>query len=267
MAIRKKRLLRKKRIVKKRFSKPKVSLSIKKYVKRTIHSQIENKCVQVNPGPVGFGNVLESPDFNVYPMAPLSLYWTISQGVGQASRIGNTIKVRKTYLNYVLVPLPYNATTNATPQPCEVRLMLGYVKNTPCFAPVAGDINQLFQSGNSSIAPVGSLKDIVSVYNKDYWVIKKSWTHKVGYAQYGGTGVSVAQQSFTNNDFKYNVVKRLDITQHMPKTCIFNDSSATTNTKNLFFMHYAVAASGGIYTATSLPVSIEYWIDFHYEDA
>jgi len=263
--VKKRAMMRKKRVVGKKRSS--VSAGVKQYVKSYLHSQIENKCVQINPGPVSFGNFLESPDFNAYPMAPLNTYWNINQGVGQGNRIGNIIKVRKTYLNYTLNPQPYNAGTNTTPQPSEVRLMLGYVKSTPTFSPVPGDFAQLFQSGSSSAAPVGTLKDLIAVYNVDYWNIKKSWTHKIGYASSTGTGGPADQQYLANNDFKLNVVRRLDITKHMPKTCVFNDTSATTNTKNLFFMYYAVAANGGTYSNITLPVRIDFWIDFHYEDA
>lgn len=248
-------------------AKAQVSDTVKSYVKSQIHAQIENKCFQVNPGQLSFGNVLESPDFNAYPMAPLTGYWNIPQGSGQGNRIGNIIKTRKCYLSYVLRPNPYEASTNPTPQPVEVRLMLGYVKNTPTFAPIAGDINQLFNFGSTSAPPVGTLKDLISVYNTDYWTIKKSWTHKIGYASSNGTGALAGSQTFNNNDFKLNVVKRLDITQHMPKTCVFNDTSATTNTKNLFFMFYAVATNGQTFTNISLPCNIDYWVDYHYEDA
>ncbi len=256
--------LRKKGVVKGRSS---VSVGVKNYVKRAIHSQIENKSIQINPGSLSFGNVLESPDFNAYPMAPLSTYWTIPQGTGQGGRVGNEIKTRKCYLNYVLRPTQYDAGTNPAPQPSMVRMMLGYVKNTPSFAPIGGDINQLFDAGSTSVAPVGSLKDLISVYNKDYWTIKKSWTHKLGYANNSGTGAFAGAQFFANNDFSLNVLKRMDITSMMPKTCVFNDTSATTNTKNLFFMFYAVASNGAIYSNITLPVSIDYWIDYHYEDA
>ena len=244
-----------------------VSVAVKKYVKRTVHANIENKCFQVNPGQLGFGNVNESPEFNAFPCAPLNGFWTISQGVGQGSRVGNIIKVRKTYLNYILRPSPYDATTYPNPQPCMVRLMLGYVKNSPAFTPIASDIQQIFNSGSAVQAPVGTLKDLISVYNTDYWTIKKSWTHKMGFAISGGTGASPGVQSHANNDFNYNAMKRVDITQHMPKTCVFNDTFATTNTKNLFFMFYAVAAGGGTFASTQLPCFIDYWIDFHYEDA
>jgi len=247
--------------------KSSVSVSVKNYVKRALHTQIENKSIQINPGALSFGNVLESPDFNAYPMAPLALYWTIPQGTGQGARVGNEIKTRKCYLSYVLRPTQYDAGTNPAPQPTMVRMMLGYVKNTPSFAPISGDINQLFDAGSTSAAPIGTLKDLVSVYNTDYWTIKKTWTHKLGYANNSGTGAFATAQFFANNDFNLNVLKRLDITQYMPKTCVFNDTSATTNTKNLFFMFYAVASNGATFSNVTLPVNIDYWIDYIYEDA
>jgi len=244
-----------------------VSVGVKNYVKRALHTAIEDKSVQINPGPLLFGNVLESPDFNAYPMLPLTTYWTINQGSGQGNRVGNIIKTRKVMLNYILNPVSYDAGVNPAPSPSEVRMMLGYVKNTPSFAPIAGDINQLFQAGSTSAAPVGNLKDLISVYNKDYWDIKKSWTHKIGFATNGGTGTSAISQSFTNNDFKLNVMKRLDITKLVPKTCVFNDTSGTTNTKNLFFMFYAVSTLGATTSNITTPVRIDYWIDYVYEDA
>lgn len=243
-----------------------VSQAVKKYVKRTIHTQIENKSIQINGG-LSFGNVNESPDFNAYPMAPLSGYWGITQGVSQGNRISNQITTRKAYLSYVLRPNAYEVSTNPNPRPCEVQLMLGYVKNTPSFAPASLDIQQLFQSGSSAIAPVGTLRDIISVINTDYWTIKKRWTHKVGYASATGTGGVAAAQYNANNDFKLNVVKRIDITKMLPAKYQFNDNSISPTSKNLFFMFYAVSSTGAAYGATELPVNIEFWLDYHFEDA
>jgi len=243
-----------------------VSTAVKKYVKRALHTQVENKCVQINFGN-SFGNVAESPDFNAYPMCPLSGFWSIPQGITQGTRVGNQIRTRKCYLSYILRPTPYDLTTNSTPVPTEVQLMLGYVKNTPCFQPVASDISQLFQSGASVTAPVGNLRDIISTINTDFWVIKKRWNHKIGYASATGTGSSAGNQFFANNDFKLNVVRKIDITKMIPTLFQFNDSSITPTSKNLFFMYYAVAASGVTLGNIALPTNIEYWIDYHYEDA
>lgn len=250
--------------------KSSVSSSVANYVKKQIHRNIEDKCVQINFGQ-SFGNILESPEFNAFPMCPLSSYWTIPQGVTQGTRLANQIKTRKVYLNYILRPNSWDSTFNTIVRPTYIQMFLGYVKNTPCFAPIPGDLAQLFQSGASSVGPFGNLRDIISVINTDYWVIKKKWIHKLGYANNAGSTGSVAAQQasqfYSNNDFKYSITKKMDITKMLPSTHIFNDSSTSTNTRNLFLMYNAVSADGSTFGSNQLPANIEYWIDFHYEDA
>lgn len=204
---------------------------------------------------------------NPFPMCPLNGYWSIAQGVLQGNRIGNVIKTRKCFLNYILRPNSYDAITNPTPVPLEVQLFLGHTKSTPTLIPVALDINQLFQAGSSVAAPIGQLRDIISIVNTDYWVIKKRWTHKVGYAENGGSGGAPNSAYFANNDFKMNTVKRLNITNLVPAKIQFNDAGITPTSKNLFFFFQAVSASGTILPATTAGCNIDYWIDFHYEDA
>lgn len=246
--------------------KSSVSVGVKKYVNRIVHSQIENKSTQINAG-FNFGNILESPELNAYPMCPHVGFWTINQGVLSNNRIGNQIKVRKIHLNYVLRPAPYDVTFNAFPTPVEVQLFLGYVKDTPTITPTAFDFLQIVQSGASAANFTGSLRDIVAVMNKDYWVIKKRWTHKIGYAAATGSGSNASAQFNSNNDFKLNVVRRMDITKFAPKLCQFNDSTTTPTSKNLYFFQQAVWANGSTSGATTLTTSIDFWIDFEYEDA
>jgi len=243
-----------------------VSAGVKKYVKTQIHRNIENKCVQINGG-YNFGNINESTDFSPYPMAPLNLFWTIPQSISQGGRIGNQIRVRKVLFNYILRPTGYDAVSNPLPQPSEIQLLFGHVKPTPSTIPTPSDVQQIFQSGSGVAAPVGSLRDIISVVNKDYWVIKKRITHKIGFSSNSGTGGNANVAFNANNDFKMNVKKTINITKMLPKTITFNDGGNSTTTKNLFMMTNAVAAMGGVYSATNLPANIEFWIDFHYEDA
>jgi len=243
-----------------------VSVAVKKYVKRTVAANTENKCVQINAG-AGFGNVLESPDLNAHPMLPITGIWTIPQGIGQGGRIGNEIKIKKVMLNYIIYPRGYDVISNVAPQPCEIDLYLGYVRGTPNVLPTSTDVSILYQNGSSFAAPQGGLRDLVSIVNKDYWVIKKRWTHKVGFSSNNGTGNLAGFQSFNNNDFKLNVMRKLDITKFVPKTVRFNDSQNTSLSKNLFFMYQAVSSSGSVAGATQIPMNIEYWIDFQFEDA
>lgn len=265
----KKRPLRKRPLLnrKKRGKKTKkVSETVKKYVNAVVHSNLENKCVQVQQS-YGFGTYLESNDFNAFPMAPQTGYWAISQGVGQASRVGNSFKIRKVQLSYILRPLPYDATTNPNPVPIEVQLMLGYVRNSPSNVPTSSDVANIFQSGNTSQPPFANLRDIIAPINHDYWVIKKRWTHKIGYSSITGTGGTAGSQFNANNDFKLNVKKSINITKYLPTTCKFNDTTVGTLTRNLYFMFYAVAATGATVGASFLMANIDYWIDFEFEDA
>lgn len=243
-----------------------VSATVKNYVKKTIAKDIENKSLQINSG-ASFGSYTGSLNFNAYPLLPYTGYWTLGQGVGAGARVGNRVTLRKLMLNYVLRPMPYDATTNPNPLPCEVLLYLGYVKNNPSILPDNTDFDYFFQSGSSSLPPHGSLRDSIAVPNKDYWVIKKRWSHKIGYANNNGTGGVPAQQYHANNDFKYNVVKRLNITKHAPKMLTFNDGVGGVTTRNLFLMFEAVSANGAIIGAPYRTCNIDFWIDFEYDDA
>jgi len=259
-----------KRVVRKRTYRKKparqVSASVKKYVKRVIHSQVENKVQNVSASNA-FGNINNDPALGMYPMCPYTGLWSIGQGVTQNTRVGNKIKVRRVTLNYTIRPNPYNVTTNAIPQPCEVELYLGRLKQASGILPTNLDVAQLYQLGNSALAPQGNLLDLISDINTDFWTIKKRWRHKVGYADYTGSGPNVVTQYYSNNDFKLNIVKKMDITKFCPKTITFNDSTNSPMGDNLFFFFQAVASQGDTFAAVQEPMRIDYWVSFTYEDA
>jgi len=242
-----------------------VSLAVKRYVNRTIHTKAENK--QINTQNLfSFGNAVANPSMYCFPITPYAGYGQITQGVQSSQRIGNEVKIRKVLFKYILRPNAYNVDSNPFPAPVEVELFLGHTRVCPSEQPVAADFNVLFQSGASSFGPGGGLSDIVSAVNTDYWVVKKRWRHKIGYAGYNGSGAIASAQYFNNNDFKLNVIKKLDITKYCPKTLKFNDGNNTTTSRGLFLWLQAMSASGGTNSSTTLPAAITYWVDIIYED-
>jgi len=243
-----------------------VSLAVKQYVKKAIHTNVENKTQTVNYGGA-FGNVVNNPSMHSYPMTPYTGYMTIGQGIAQNQRIGNEIKIRKVMLRYVLRPLGYNVDSNPFPVPVQVDMFLGRTRLCPGDQPISGDFNFLFQNGSSSIAPVGSLNDLISNPNTDYFTIKKRWSHKLGYANSQGSGAIAANQYFANNDFKMNVVKKLNITKYYPKTLKFNDATNQVQGPGLFLWYQAVSANGNINGSTILPAHLTFWLDVQFEDA
>jgi len=243
-----------------------VSASVKKYVNRVIHTDQENKSVMFS-NQLAFGNSVANSSLYSYPILPYTGFGTIGQSITQGGRIGNEIKIRKVMLKYVLRPMAYNLSSNPFPAPVEVEMFLGRTRGVPGEIPVVVDFNNLFQSGSSVFSPIGNLTDLVADVNKDYWTIKKRWRHKIGYASTNGTGGIADTSYFSNNDFKLNVVKKLDITKLCPKTLKFNDSNNTTQGPGLFLFYQALNAGGGINGSTILPCHISYAIEIQFEDA
>lgn len=268
MAFKKRPLRKLKKGLRKRVSKPKISLAVKSYVKKAVSAQIENKTAAVE-AEASFGSYDSgaTPSMNAFPMMPYSGYLTIPQGITQGTRTGNEIKIKRVMLNYTLHPLPYEATTNTRPQPVVVLMYLGNLRAQKGVIPGSGDLSQFFQLGATARPPNGSLDDCLLDINRDYWDVKKTWRHKIGNSTNNGTGNLAAAQSFSNNDFQLNAVRRLNITKLCPKTIKFNDSSNSQQGNNLFFMFECVPAAGGAFTSTQRVVHINYYIQIDYEDA
>lgn len=245
-----------------------VSQAVKKYVKRTLSAQLENKtaAVEAEADFASYDSVT-TPSMNAFPMLPYTGYLTIPQGVTQGTRVGNEIKIKKVMLNYTLHPLPYDATTNGRPQPVEVLMYLGSTRASRGIVPDSADLSQFFQLGATARPPNGSLDDCLLEINRDYWDVKKAWRHKIGNSNNNGTGNLAAAQSFQNNDFKLNEVRRLNITKLCPKTVKFNDSSNPQQGPNLFFMYEAVPAAGGAFLGSQRVVHINFYLQIDYEDA
>lgn len=202
-------------------------------------------------------------NLNVNSMIP---YINIQQGTGQTNRIGNQIRTRKCTFTFTLNPYPYNAISNSTPIPQEVVFMFGVVKNSKAITPTNADFQKLFQEGNNAIAPTSNLQDLTRDVNNDWFTVRKQYRCKVGTASYTGTGAQVSQQYYANNDFKLNVVRKLDLTSICPKLVRFNDATNTQPTNDgLFMWVFAVPADGSLVNQIA-PLFLNYTINYGFED-
>ena len=265
----KKRVFKKKTFASKS-KKQKVSVAVKKYVSRTLHANIENKMVSSRVL-ADFGSYAQSSGFamNAWPMLPYAgaSFIQLPQGGTQGARIGNTVKVRKLYLNYVLRQNPYNLVSNPQPQPLDVVFYLGNVKAKPGFLPIQTDTDLLYQLGNTAQIPTGTTSDLIFDINKDYWNIKKTWRHKLGFSSYSGTGAQPDQHAFQNNDYRLTHTRRMNITSLVNKTMKFQDGVATAQGPNLFLMFQCLQANGQTALGTYLPANLLFFITIEFEDA
>jgi len=256
----KRRNLNKKRATKKRNYKVRgVTSAVKRYVKRTIHSNIENKTATKN----SVGNIVTSyAQDSALGCDSLIPYLSMTQQFSQNARIGNQIRIRKCLLSYSLRPNGIISVTNPNPVPQEVMLYFGKVKNAKPQKPISSDFAKMFQLGSTTFPFQSNLSDMFMEVNKDYFTIVKQIRHKIGAASIAAVSGTAA---YPNNDYKLNVIKKLNLTQHCPKMIRFNDNTPEPTNDGLWFWIEAVAADG---TANSLrPVIFDYQITVEFEDA
>lgn len=246
-------------------TKPKsVSLPVKRYVNTIIHKAIENKSIQYNSGftmvPYADDNFMRC--FSLSPGTTLS----IVQGTGSGDRTGNRIKIVKAQLCYWIVPAAYSGLLNPTPRPCNIRVFIGYSKTNPTIIPPAADTAQLYQFGDSAQAPNGFMSDILRSVNKDKYVIFRDLKHKIGYSAASGTGFVAGSEYFANNDFKFNIMKKIDITKYLISNVIYNDATAIPTSRGLFCWTQIVGADNTSVAGT-IPANFNYFVELKYEDA
>jgi len=240
-----------------------VSSKVKTYVQRAIHKQIENKTIQYNAG-FTMVNYADDNTMRGFALSPGTSI-AIPQGDGQGARTGNRIRIMKARLVYWMVPSAYNGLLNPQPKPLMIRLWIGYSKTNPTLIPTAGDQAVLFQNGDSASAPNGFISDILRSVNKDKFIIFRDIKHKLGYESITGSGATAGSQYFSNNDFKYNIMKSIDITKYLIQNVTYNDTTTIPTTRGLFCWVQIVYADNTVTTGT-IPANFNYFVELTYED-
>lgn len=240
-----------------------VANAVKSIVNRTIHRNMENKIEQTLSANNTVSSYASNSSLFVVSCIP---YTAISQGVGQGDRIGNTIRTRKVMFNYVLKPSPYSASLNPTPIPQEVFIFFGKVKNAKPQAPISTDFAKLWQAGDSYHAPYSNLLDCIQDVNKDWFTVYKILRHKIGYAITSTAGMAPSNEYYANNDFKFNVARKVNITKFTPKVVKFNDTTAQPTNDGLWMWAMCVNADGSG-TVNASPIQMDYTLNYEYEDA
>lgn len=243
-----------------------VTAAVKKYVKRTIHTNIENKCGYYTQTQSISSYVNSVNSLGAFPLTPFANNLQLLQGDGQAARTGNQVRTRKLVLSYVLYPALYNVTTNPYPVPQNIKIWIGYQKNAPMVQPT--DFSRFFQTGDTASAPTSNLEDIIKPVNSDVWCIKKQLTHKVGLASNTGSGGVITYGYMANNDYKMNAINKIDLTKYCPKVFKYSDAYSYTPATGhgLFMMVEAVEATGNT-GGNGEPIKMKWWVDYVYEDA
>lgn len=206
---------------------------IQKIVKATVRGMAEKKFVRYLQT-LNFGayNTSSWVGNGLQPLTPFNTFVDIAQGDGENQRDGNSIRTHRLMYRGYVYALPYNATSNPTPRPQEVMMVIFSTRENN--TTLTTSLPQFINNGGSSIQPQGTLVDNIQEFNTDRYTIYYKKVFKVGYADYAGTGASAAAQNYANNDFKILNRFSIDCTKWCPKNLKFNDTDNTPTTRILY---------------------------------
>ncbi len=114
----------------------------------------------------------------------------------------------------------------------------------------------------------GKILNIISdPINKDKYIIHKSGSFKLFWAEYTGTGGSgAANGNNTNNDFKYYAFRKFNFTKYCPKYITYIDNSPVPSSKPVWFVMYTVRADGGVSGINETPVRVKLIQNINFKD-
>lgn len=239
---------------------PKVSPNIRAYVKRAIHSHIEDKVVFNNNVNQVVSMISGStpPGFSCIPS-------NLSQGVGVQNRVGNSIKCTGGTIDMYVNLLPYNATTN--PQPCPVWIRALLVSNRVLQGVSLGTTNasnDFFDYNNGITGLQQNIRDITLPINTDNWIVWDDQRRKLGYSSVIAASTVQNTVAFCDSS-PFSVQIKFDYGQYLKSAIKFSDAVNTPTNKNMYVIVLAAYADG---TTTGIsPAEFHYQNTFKFEDA
>jgi len=252
--------------------------SIVKTVKSVLAKQVETKVLQYSgslvPRTINAATTQVQADASTMFLTPQGAtiagitqgYPILGNGIGQDQRIGDAVKIKGQYLNFLIQANPYDITYNPTPKPQLVTVWI--IK--PKVRAISGlDISKI-QSGtgscfyenqaNADSGMGGTLLDLLRKPDRDNYQIISSRQYKVGFQ--GNLSTTNVVNSYQNNDFKYfykGVIKlkgsswkvsRQDEPQTQPTFCFIT----------------CIPADGSTQSTTIIPVAFNFNLTTYYTD-
>lgn len=251
-----------------------VSQVMNRRIRQVVSRMAEKKSITYNVNtfdPVVMRTGTASPLANIWSMTPYTGAYTISQGSGQGQRVGNRIRIHSAILNIDMVPNPYNASTNPYPTPCFVRIWFVTSKIVPAdivpSVQVYGGTSSFFQNGSTFNGMAGTFQDLQLHVNKDSLIYRGHRTYKLGYSMFEpATGGAPSFGNFANNDFKFCVLAKIDLTRMLPKIWTFDDTVTNPTSTNVTMVIQPIFATGAVPSSTTTPISMKFALNITYTD-
>lgn len=240
-----------------------VSRKVRKYVKREIHRQVENKETSLtilNQGLV----IPQSGGSNVYKIALLP---SLANGTNNHHRIGNNVRPRYAYIKGHINILPYNQSTNLVAGPIWVRMLLIKALNVTYQGGAPGEIDSsIFKADGASLGFQSNMLDQILEVNNDLFRCLYDRKVKVGAGFNTSTGPVGSGYYFDNSPM--SVPFKIVYTKYMKKLLKYSDSANGNSCQNdnLYLLFCPSTADGGSYGG-SIPAETHFCRYFTFEDA
>lgn len=253
---RRRKYIRRRRIIRKR----KVPATIKSYVKKQIHRNIENK-EKMNYASnlsIQTGDVATT----TYP-----LLMNIIQGSQNDQRVGNQIRTVKGVWKGVFNLLPYDAVTNPNAQPTWVKIwVVKDLKNNGQLSTMDNtSYLNFFRINNSGLGFQSNPLDTCLEINNDYFRVLYQRTFKLGAASAFNAGIPTnANSYFDNSPFAKQIT--INWGKWNKKQLKFNDNTGYCINDNMYLVVQPVTADGTSALGKRL-VEMHYTNYQHFEDA
>lgn len=267
-----KKIVRRRRVKYAKGKKPLVRL-----IKKVMSSEMEQKrlTTEFTKNLYHIGGTTNFRDQNIICLTPndaIGSIYQMVQGNSQQTRVGNRINIKRLIFRGILAPTPYNATTNPTPNPVMVRMIIVSTKRNVAGQSIA-DIynicnNTLFANGSSSLGMLGTLYDIITPYNSDVITVHYQKTFKLGYESYTGvTGGADVGHTKASNDYRLNHRWSINCAKYVNKVLKFNDNAGGTTSRQVYVVFQPINFNGAIPASTTTPAGLVAGVDVFYTDA
>lgn len=255
----------------------------KKSEKKVIQSQYNMLCYYATSGPDVF------TWRNLFPLtpydsagAPVDATMSLTQGTGQGSRIGNSVRPYKVMFRGVMHPTPYGTEppSGSEPKPMEVCLWIFKLRGT---APTSGlgdtlagaeevlENNFLQNQTNTGNFEgiTGELIDIIKPVNNDVVTLCYKRVFKIGtqHILQSNQGNITNVQRYHNNDYKYNQKFAIDITKYIPKNILYNDNDDMPSIQHTYCCIVPYNADGvSAANSTIAPLRVHWTVTMEFTD-
>lgn len=250
--------------------------NLKNVVMQVLDRQREVK--EATGGSTLFPGVLQSTTssiagniITVSPSSQASSLVVIPQGVDNGQRIGNKITSKKLIHVLTLTPSARNDVTNPNPIPYYVRVFWfkrrGQTTTIPGTAQLCSTTNaDFFELGNASGGAgfTGDIIDMGKYMSQDDYIYCTHRDYKVGMGN-NAQQPNTLYSNFSNNDYSFTVVDRVDLTKYCPKNIIYDDNDSV-NVASIFCVCQIVAASGEAVSASITPITWKNQVMYKYTD-